>query len=46
MIYFDDVACALDKIKDMETGFNPVFKHFNRFGFQMHTGSNSKTYNK
>ena len=42
MLYVDDGAFAFKTRKYTETGSNLVFKHFNRFGLQMHIGSNSK----
>ena len=42
MIYVDDEAFAFETRKDMETGSYVVFKHYNRFGLQMHIGSKSK----
>ena len=42
MLNVDDGAFAFETSKDMETGSNLVFQHFNRFGFQMHIGSKSK----
>ena len=42
MLYVDDVSFDFETRKDMETGFNLVLKHFNRFGLQMHIGSKSQ----
>ena len=43
MLYVDYGAFAFETRKDTKTGSNPVFKHFNRFGLKMYTGSKSKT---
>ena len=42
MLYVDDGEFSFETRKDMETGYNLVFKHFNRFGLQMKIGSMSK----
>ena len=44
MIYIDDGEFAFETRKYMETGPNAFFKHFNRFGLQMHIGSKSKPF--
>ena len=42
MLYVDNGAFAFETRRDMEIGANLIFKHFARFGLQMHVGSKSK----
>jgi hypothetical protein len=42
MLYVDDGAFAFETRREMEIGANLIYKHFAKFGLEMHVGTKSK----